>query len=49
MHSRKSLLFINVDMCMKKKGDLGFDVKMGSFDGAELCELVCLYILHVFG
>ena len=49
MHSRKSLLFINVDMCMKKKGDLGFDVKMGSFDGAEICELVCLYILHIFG
>ena len=27
----------------------GFDVTMGSFDGAELCELVGLYILHILG
>ena len=26
-----------------------FDVTMGSFDGAELCELVGLYILHILG
>ena len=25
------------------------DVTMGSFDGADLCELVGLYILHVLG
>ena len=29
----------------KKSGDL-FDVAMGSFDGAELCELVGIYLLH---
>ena len=22
---------------------------MGSYDGTEICELVCQYILHVFG
>ena len=40
MHSRKSLLFNNTDIWIKKNGDLDFDVTMGSFDGAELCELL---------
>ena len=30
-------------------GDPNFDVTMGSYDGAEICELVGLYILHVLG
>ena len=33
----------------KKDGDFYFDVTMGSYDGAEICELVGLYILHVLG
>ena len=46
MHSRKSLLF-HQDAAWVKKGDSGlFDVTMGSYDGAEVCELVGLYILH---
>ena len=49
MHSRKSLLFNNTDIWIKKNGDPDFDVMMGSFDGAELCELVGLYILHILG
>ena len=49
MHSRKSLLFNNTDIWIKKNGDTDFDVTMGSFDGAELCELVGLYILHILG
>ena len=49
MHSRKSLLFNNTDTWIKKNGDPDFDVTMGSFDGAELCELVGLYILHILG
>ena len=49
MHSRKSLLFNNTDISIEKNGDLDFDVTMGSFDGAELCELVRLYILHILG
>ena len=32
-----------------KNGGPDFDVTMGSFDGAELCELVGLYILHILG
>ena len=45
-HSRKSLLFTNGQHWTKKEGDPEFDVTMGSFDGAELCELVELYILY---
>ena len=49
MHSRKSLLFNNTDIWIKKNGDPDFDVTMGIFDGTELCELVGLYILHILG
>ena len=45
MHARKSLLFSNSESWIKK-GHNTFDVTMGSFDGAEICELVGLYILH---
>ena len=44
MHSRKSLLFNNEAAWVKKNGNV-FDVTMGSYDGAEVCELVGLYIL----
>ena len=44
MHSRKSLLFSNGSTWTKKNGET-FDVTMGSFDGAEVCELVGLYML----
>ena len=33
----------------KKDGDKDFDVTMGSFDGAEICKVVGLYILHKLG
>ena len=44
MHFRKSLLFRNSDIWIKKDGNKDFDFTMGSFDGAEICELVGLYI-----
>ena len=47
MHSRKSLLFNNTDIWIKKNGDPDFDVTVGNFHGAELCELMGLYILHI--
>ena len=43
-HSRKSLLFHGSECWIKKNNDL-FDVTMGAFDGAEVCELVGLYLL----
>ena len=39
-HARKSLLFDGNQAWIKKKGGL-FDVTMGAYEGAELCELVC--------
>ena len=48
MHSRKSLLFNNTYMD-KENGDPDFDITMGSFDGAKLCELVGLYVLYILG
>ena len=43
-HCRKSLLFFNNEAWKKKDTDSSFDVTMGSFDGAELCELIGIYI-----
>ena len=45
-HSRKSLLFDRDDVWVKKENS-SFDVTMGSYDGAELCELAGLYILNI--
>jgi hypothetical protein len=44
MHCRKCLLFSGNDQWVKKDGNEMFDVTMGSFDGAEVCELVGLYL-----
>ena len=44
--SRKSLLFTNNEIWVKKDNPK-FEVTMGSFDGAEVCELVGLYLLNI--
>ena len=44
-NSRKSLLFDSSDTWVKKGPNSLFDVTMGCFDGAEVCELVGLYLL----
>ena len=43
MHCRKSLLFFGNDTWKKKSTESCFDVTMGSFDGAEICELAGIY------
>ena len=43
-HCRKSLLFSDNKTWKKRSTDSCFDVTMGGFDGAEICELVELYI-----
>ena len=45
MHAQKALLF-DKDAIWTKKGESLFDVTMGSYDGAEICELVGLFLLH---
>ena len=49
MHSHKSLLFNNTSIWIKTGGDPDFDVTMGSFDGAEICELFGVYTYKVLG
>ena len=46
MHCRRTFLFNNGEPWVKKGGKGNFDIPMGSFDGAEICELVGLYLLH---
>ena len=46
-HSRKSLLFNKDKPWIKREGNGLFDVTMGSYDGAEICELVGIYILNI--
>ena len=43
-NARKTLLFSEKEPWVKK--DTPFDVSMGSYDGAEICELVGLMILY---
>ena len=44
-HARKSLLFNGQHVWIKKKGGL-FDVTMGAFDVAEVCEVVGNFLLY---
>ena len=46
MHCRKSLLFDNETAWTKKNHSSMFDVTMDSFDGADVCELVGLFLLN---
>jgi hypothetical protein len=45
LHCRRSFLFCE-GQPWTKTGSENFDVPMGSYDGAEVCELIGLYILH---
>ena len=47
MQSRRTLLFNNKEPWLKKSVNEEFDVPMECFDGAEVCELVGVYILHL--
>ena len=43
--AKHSLLFNNGQPWEKKNSNTPFDVTMGSYDGAETCELVGCYLL----
>ena len=47
-HSRKSILYDNGIPWVKKEG-MGFDVTMGIYDGAEICELIGIFMLSLLG
>ena len=46
MHARRSLLLDKEVPWSKRNNTSLFDVSMGSYDGAEVCELVGLFVLH---
>ena len=48
-HARKSVLFNDGKHWTKKDSNSLFDVTMSSYDGAEICELVGLFILNKLG
>ena len=47
-HSRKSLLYNNGIPWVKKE-ETDFDVTMGAYDGAEICELIGIFMLSLLG
>ena len=46
MHARKSLLYSEGNPWIKRESGL-FDVTMGAYDGAEVCEIVGMYLLSL--
>ena len=46
-HSRKTLLFDGDEPWVKRGNSPMFDAAMGSYDEAEVCEMVGLYALHI--
>ena len=46
LHAKQSLLYDENDAWIKRQSTNCFDVTMGSFDGAETCELVGTYLLN---
>ena len=46
-HCRKTLLYHGETPWIKKKNGGRFDVSMGSYDGAEVCEIVGLFLLDI--
>ena len=46
MQDRRTLLFNNVEPCVKKVQNGELDVPMGCFDGTEICELVGICNLY---
>ena len=47
-HERKSVLYNDGEPWVKKEGG-SFDVTMGAYNGAEVCELIGIYMLYIIG
>ena len=46
MHCQKSILYHNGKIWIKKDQEENFSVGMGAFDGAEVCEVVGIFLLY---
>ena len=49
LHAKKSLLLSKNKPWEKTINESLFDITMGSYDGAEICKLVGLYVLSFLG
>ena len=47
-HARKSVLYNDREPWVKKKGG-SFDVTMGAYDGAKMCDPIGIYALYLIG
>ena len=47
LHARKSVLYNDREPWVKEGGS--FDVTAAAYDGAEVCELIGIYMLHLIG
>ena len=47
-HARRSVLYNDREPWVKKEGG-SFDVTMESYDGTEVCELICIYMVCLIG
>ena len=47
-YARKPVLYNDGEPWLKKEDD-NFDVTMGAYDGAEMCELIGIYMLNLIG
>ena len=47
-HATKSLLYKEGEPWIKKQSN-NFSVTMGSYDGGEVCELICIFMLSLIG
>ena len=45
MHLRNTLFFSNGEPWVKKDDEEDFDVLMGCYDGAEICEVIGIYFI----
>ena len=46
-HARKSILYNDGEPWVKKEGN-SFDVTIGAYDGAEMCELTDIYKIETY-
>ena len=47
-HARKSVLYNDGDPWVKKESG-SFDITMGAYDWAEVCEFTTIYMLYLVG
>ena len=47
IHAKRTLIFSDGEPWKKKDNDNGFDITMGSFDGAESCDLAICHMLSL--